>query len=98
MSGAEAQTMQSDIAIRDGESTVHFFVATFEESAHSYVTPSSNLSIHYSGARNMLLREAFVMEVIKIPPTFFSGPWTHAARRYRVARRKLHSVSKLPVS
>lgn len=40
-------------------------------SAHFYVSPGSHLYVHYSSAQKMLLKQAFVMEGMETPLSFF---------------------------
>lgn len=64
----EVQTSHNEFAVRDGEVPVYFSIFTGAVSAPHYVTPGSHVYVHYSGARNKLLTEAFVMMEVEILP------------------------------
>lgn len=69
------QTGHDDFFVKDRESPGHFFVAIDELGANIYVTPGSHLHFHYSTALKKLLKGAFVMEAVDVPPrTVLVGP------------------------
>lgn len=72
--GAAAQTRHNEFVVKNGLSPGYFFTATGEVGTHLYVPPGSRLFVHYSTARKNLLKEAFVMEAVEIPPrSVFAG-------------------------
>lgn len=64
----KAQTAHSYFAVRNGQSQGYFLFLTGEVGVRFYVSPGSDLYVYYSGERNKLLRDAFVMKEMKSPP------------------------------
>lgn len=75
--GAEAHKKSHDFVVRNGVSQGYLFIITDEVSANLYVTPGSDLYVHYSGARKKLLKESFVMEEVDTSSTSVSVSHGH---------------------
>lgn len=59
------------LAVRSLESPGFFSTATNEVSAQYYVSPVSHFNVHYSDARKQVLKDAIVIDDMKISPIFF---------------------------
>lgn len=70
--GAAAHPEHNDFVVRGEETPGNFFIVNGKIGAHLYVSLSSDLCVHYSAARENVLKKAFVMEAVELPPSLSS--------------------------